>query len=178
MPFIVVSLIGSSWSTRWPVAAAQSISSFRSWNSPTPNPASERSEKTGIAVPAPRHLRSGKRRYAAASTMCSPSPGRSFHARLGPSSHMIGVRVLRSAIRNLYSNLCGASSRRSHSGNRLSSIGTIRCHPSSSLPLPATASTSSGRRVGRTTRRVMLPPFFCCGPLSPRPNMPRVKAEE
>lgn len=30
VPLIVVSLIGSSWSTRWPVAAAQSISSFRS----------------------------------------------------------------------------------------------------------------------------------------------------
>ena len=45
-------------------------------------------------------------------------------------------------------------------------------------PLPATASVSSGRRVGRMTRRVMLPAAFFGLPVFPRPKMPRVNAEE
>ena len=88
------------------------------------------------------------------------------------------MRVLRSAIRNLYSNRCAVCSVSSHSGKRLSSIGTIRFQSPSSRPLPATASVSSGRRVGRMTRRVMLPAAFFGLPVFPRPKMPRVNAEE
>ena len=56
-----------------------------------------------MAVPALRQWRSGMRGCREASISRSPSGATPFQMRLAPSSHRMGVRVVRSAIRNLYS---------------------------------------------------------------------------
>ena len=150
MRVIVVSLTGSSWMTRWRVAAAQSMSSFRSANSPTPKLSRERSEKTGIAVPAPCHCRSGRRDVSDASTSSSPSAAAPLQRRFSPSSQTTGRPVARSMTSSLKAAPSGSVRRRLHSGNSPSSKGTMRCQPSRRSE--AMASCSPGRMSGATTR--------------------------
>ena len=185
MRVIVVSLTGSSWMTRWRVAAAQSMSSFRSANSPTPKLSRERSEKTGIAVPAPCHCRSGRRGVSDASTSSSPSAAAPLQRRFSPSSQTTGRPVARSMTSSLKAAPSGSVRRRLHSGNSPSSKGTMRCQPSRRSE--AMASCSSGRMSGATTRSSTSPPgAFPTGLGSAAPsvrpcrraNTARVKADE
>ncbi len=139
-----------------------------------PKSSSERSEKTGIAVPAPRQWR-GAKRGRSSSMRLSPR-GSASRRRFPPSSQRRGSSVRRSATSSLYSIASPPASVRLHSGNAPSERGTMRRQSSSSRPLPAMASTSSGRTVGHATRSVH-PSVVCGAEDASREKMPRVKAE-
>ena len=147
----MVSLIGSSWRTLWPVDAAQSTIFFRSRNSPTPKSSSLLRENTGIAVPAPFHCLPEKRGCTEASTKNSPLRGRNPNTRFSPSSQTSGFKVSLSAITSLYMNGSVTSSGSVHTGNEASSNGITRLHFPKALVLAAKASTSPGLRTGAAT---------------------------
>ena len=81
--------MGSSWISFCPVAAAQSTSFIRSWNSPTPKLSSLRREKTGTATPAPRQWPSvplGATTGPSLESCRAASAGASFHhSRTSPA---------------------------------------------------------------------------------------------
>lgn len=114
---MVVSLIGSTWMTHCPVAAApvdEPVSGRRTHRRRNPLPYGARRPGSPSRRPATcaRGTAGTPRRRGRVRRRRASSP----QVRLAPSSHRMGVRVLRSAIRNLYSNRCAVCSVSSHSG--------------------------------------------------------------
>ena len=161
---IVVSLTGSICMIFIPVATAQSTISLRSRKSPTPKSLSLRSENTGIATPAPRHL-SADDLYSSQSITTAvslPACDGVRYVRLNPLSHSTSRFVAVSMIINLYSKASGSFARSSdtvHSGNLASFIMTA--FAVSQLPrasdAPMTASECPGATIGADTLNVNEP---------------------
>ena len=163
---MVVSFTGSSWMRLWPVPAAQSTSSLRSLNSPTPKLSLLRSENTGMAVPAPRHGALPNTGSRSRITIQLPLAGTSAKKWFGPVSQQTGRPVLASRMTNLYSK-GSFTSRNSDQRTPFSRfIGRNSCQFPNSGPLPVIASTSPVRTCEAATTKAILPvrfpavPFF------------------
>ena len=137
-----------------PVRFAQSAISFRSLNSPTPQLFSLRSENTGIATPAPRHISSFDVRQRRPLIMAD-CESRNGIMRLLPPSYRLKLPS-RSVIMNLYSEPIASS------GSSIFHVGAVAsfiCTACSTFQLPNTAepptiaSRSSWRSVGASTSR-------------------------